>query len=301
MIRVVGVTSGAPQSLRAHRGSGLSRRGARFVALVLLVVLGATASLISGYRGSSASPALRHARSRLAPGGMLGLPVAARAPVSAALGADSRAYRVMRSSGGLQLVNPAQRLGASFGRSGVEVTSRGARLGLRLAMVGEGRRLSALGPATPIGRGNRVLYGRGWISEWYANGPLGLEQGFTIAKRPAGAATGTLVLAIAVSGNMRATLARNRGSLELSRGWGTDLRYPDLGASDARGRALPIWLSMRDGQMPIHVDVAGARYPLRVDPLVQQGSELVDPETTWPGNFGGDVALSSDGVTFYTG
>ena len=47
------------------------------------------------------------------------------------------------------------------------------RRGSRQALTGIAPRASA----------NRVTYARGPISEWYVNGPLGLEQGFTIAVR----------------------------------------------------------------------------------------------------------------------
>jgi hypothetical protein len=33
-------------------------------------------------------------------------------------------------------------------------------------------------------RTNRVEYKRGALTEWYINGPPGLEQGFTLAKPP---------------------------------------------------------------------------------------------------------------------
>ncbi len=301
MGRVLQPAGNAPEPVRRiRRPWARSARSAWLASLVLLGALAATALLISGHRGSAVSPSLQYARHRLAAGGLVDLPAAARAPVSAALGYGSRAYRVTRSSGGFQLVNPTQRLSARFRRSGVQVASRGARLGLRLAAFGEGGQLMALGAATPVARGNRVSYVHPWLSEWYANGPLGLEQGFTIGRRPAGPATGQLMLAIAVSGNMRATLARSGGSVELSRRGRILLRYTGLSASDARGHALPSWLSVRDGVILVHVDTAGARYPVEVDPLVQQGSKLVDTETTWPGNFG-VVALSSDGQTALIG
>ena len=52
--------------------------------------------------------------------------------------------------------------------------------------MGYGSSLSALGDAAPRAKANRVVYERAGLSEWYANGPLGLEQGFTIPRAPAG-------------------------------------------------------------------------------------------------------------------
>ena len=65
------------------------------------------------------------------------------------------------------------------------VSSGSLRLGLRLAEAGYGHRLQPVGGARPKADANRVSYQRAGLTEWYANGPLGLEQGFTIPRRPA--------------------------------------------------------------------------------------------------------------------
>ena len=55
----------------------------------------------------------------------------------------------------------------------------------------------------PTAYSNRATYARGAMSEWYANGPAGLEQGFTLLHAPAAAQAGgdaaplTLDLALA--------------------------------------------------------------------------------------------------------
>ena len=108
----------------------------------------------------------------------------AQGVVSGALGAGAHAYRVAPSGGGFRALNPAQHLQERFGRSGVLVESGGARLGLSLRAVGYGTQLAALDGVVPRARANRVVFARGGLSEWYANGPLGLEQGFTIARPP---------------------------------------------------------------------------------------------------------------------
>jgi hypothetical protein len=40
----------------------------------------------------------------------------------------------------------------------------------------------------PTAQAYRVTYGRAGVHEWYAAGPLGIEQGSTVAQRPAGTA-----------------------------------------------------------------------------------------------------------------
>ena len=79
---------------------------------------------------------------------------------------------------------------------------------------------------------NRVSYAHGALTEWYANGPLGIEQGFDVAARPA-AAAGPLTLSLALSGNLAARL---RGGSVLLSGRGATLRYGNL-RRDRRARA----------------------------------------------------------------
>ena len=49
-----------------------------------------------------------------------------------------------------------------------------------------------------------------------------------------------------------------------------------MSAVDASGRGLRAWLGLRGGRLSVFVDDRAARYPLRVDPFVQQGAKLVE-------------------------
>ena len=129
------------------------------------------------------------------------------------------------------------------------------------------------------------------MSEWYLNGPLGLEQGFNLARRPAG--TGDLTLAIGVGGSLRARMVA--GAVVFG---SSGLSYGGLRVTDARGRAVPAWLSIGRGQLLIHVDDARTVYPLRIDPLIQQ-QKLTASGTHI--DFGEHVALSADGSTALIG
>jgi hypothetical protein len=51
----------------------------------------------------------------------------------------------------------------------------------------------------------------------------------------------------------------------------------------------------------LRVDTRGARYPLRIDPFIQQGEMLTGSGGSGNGVFGGSVALSSDGNTALIG
>ena len=51
---------------------------------------------------------------------------------------------------------------------------------------------------------------------------------------------------------------------------GSALAYRGLTVSDAHGTQLPAWLGLRGRQLLLHVQADGARYPLTVDPVIQQ-------------------------------
>ena len=125
----------------------------------------------------------------------------------------------------------------------------------------------------PSSSGNRVVYQHPGISEWYTNGPLGLEQGFTLARPPAAHGAGPLTLAVELSGDAHASLAA-AGAIQLNAPGGTVLRYDGLSASDASGRGLPARLALEGGRLLIRLDARHARYPVRVDPFLQQGEKL---------------------------
>jgi hypothetical protein len=235
--------------------------------------------------------------------GLLSLPAAARGPASAAIGAGAPAYRIGPDRRGLAASNPAQRLRLGFSAAGVSVYAGATRVELRLGGIGYGSSLAPIGAISPTASVNRVRYAHPGVQEWYANGPLGLEQGFTVERAPAGRFAGALTLAIALSGNATAALARGAQSVVLSHRGAPSLRYTGLSVSDARGRSLPSWFSVAGHKLLLHVDTAGARYPLRIDPFVQQGEKL---SVTNSGDscgcaLGTSVALSADGNTALIG
>ena len=224
------------------------------------------------------------------------LPLAARGPISAALGADQPAYRVHVSRGGLTAVSRAQGLSTSFGPGGVSVLSGRARLGLRLAAIGYGNSLATVAESAPRARGNRVSYAHPGVDEWYANGPLGLEQGFTIARALPRGTAGLLTLSIALAGDARASLSRGGIGVTFEQGARAVLRYGGLVASDARGRSLRSSLELRNGRVLIRVDDRNAAYPLRIDPFVQT-AKLTASDATQYATVGQSISVSSDGST----
>lgn len=273
------------------------------MALLLLALTTGFAPSIGG--GGAPAPSARSATASI--------PAAARAEVSAALGAAQPAFHVHATSGGgLVASNAAQGLGARFTAGGVTVRKAALNLHLSLRSIGFGA--GAREPAAasePTAYSNRATYARGAVSEWYANGPAGLEQGFTLLRAPAtgrAAEPGApLTLELALAANARPRLAANGEGFTLQRGQ-AQLRYGDLLSTDASGRALRTWLALRGGHLLIEVDARHARYPLRIDPLVQAGTTLVQAgtkltsgEEEGAGLFGTSVALSADGGTLLVG
>ena len=88
---------------------------------------------------------------------------------------------------------------------------------------------------------------------------------------------GPLTLAIALSGDARASLAPGAQSVTFSGPHGGALRYGGLSVSDASGRALRSWLALDGGRLLLRVDARGARYPLRVDPSVEAAESRLSP------------------------
>jgi hypothetical protein len=248
---------------------------------------------------SAPLPAAHH---RLAPhNGLSTLPLAAQGLVSAALGAHSSGYDVGASSRGLQARNPAAGLHMRFGLSGVHVRSGGIQVGLGLRAVGYGDSLQRLRPVVPTAHANRVIYGRAGISESYANGPLGLEQSFTLARRPRGPQAGPLTLSVGrLPGAMSARVSSDRRSVVLYAGERAVLRYGGLFVSDRSGRSLPARTEVSGGSLLLRIDDRGARYPLRVDPFVQ-AAKLSASHGGLGDQLGTSVAISGDGSTIVAG
>jgi trimeric autotransporter adhesin len=181
-------TESSSRSAAPPARAALPRR-ALVVAVLFSLCLGG--GVFESVTAKRAEP-LAAAHSRVAAHtGLSSVPVAAQGVVSAALGAHSPSYQVSRvSSRGLEARSVTEGLRMRFGLSGVEVRSGEAEVGLGLRAVGYGASARAVRAVAPTARANRVTYGRAGISEWYANGPLGLEQGFVLARPPRGPRAG---------------------------------------------------------------------------------------------------------------
>ncbi len=170
-------------------------------------------------------------------------------------------------------------LGATIGAA--EVTLRTARWGRQGAFEGV--------PETKSVRvdRNRVVLDRGSLTEWYVNGPAGVEQGFVVGSRPEGA--GKLALEVEARGASPFAVG---GEVHLGR-----YRVRDLRAYDADHKPLPAVFVVEGDVIRLEVDDAGARYPIDIDPLyVSAQVKLGGTDSAASDRFGTSVAAAGNVV-----
>jgi phosphodiesterase/alkaline phosphatase D-like protein len=285
--------SRTPRDPHGAAAASLHARARRPLAAWLLALAAAAllAAVAIGTHAGGSPPAPRSAAGALTAAG--------HEQISAAIGADVASYHARAGRGGFQVENAAQGMRASFSRGGLAIQAGAAQIGLRVLGLTQGSRIAPAGASSPQASANRVSFSHAGWSEWYSNGPLGLEQGFTIG-RAAARDTGSLGVAMALTGNASASLAPGGELVRLSHG-ATELSYGNLVATDASGRKLASSLALAHGRLLLRVDARGARYPLTIDPLVQQGGKLTGSGATGASSFGIHVALSADGNTMLAG
>ncbi|MDJ0610038.1 MAG: FG-GAP repeat protein [Kiloniellales bacterium] len=223
---------------------------------------------------------------------------------AAALDARTPAYRAENEAHGLTVL---------FEPEGPIVETRGGpawRLGLRLEGYGRGADIRRAPLTSLVAEGNRVEYRRGGsaeaplLSEWYVNGPLGVEQGFTLAAPPPGAGRGAgdLRVVLEVTGGLAPALSADGRDLRLEDAAGTAvLSYHGLYAYDATGRALPARLHLDGRRLAIQVSDHDAVYPLTIDPLLSRETKLTAGDAAANDGFGRSVAISGNTVVVGAG
>ncbi|HEX3801421.1 MAG TPA: hypothetical protein VHV75_01130 [Solirubrobacteraceae bacterium] len=188
-------------------------------------------------------------------------------------------------------------LAVSFTAAGAEVRAGGARLGLRATSLSAGGKLEHLRRAMPRSHGLRTSYALGDLREWFLQREGGLEQGFTVSARPSGGA-GSLAVTLRVSGNLRASRAGD--AIIFTHAGRPVLTYGELEVSDATGRRLSASLSIEGTRLRINIDTSGARFPLRIDPMLQQTSFDDGVEQVGATYAPLDYGVSSDGSEIAT-
>jgi hypothetical protein len=136
-------------------------------------------------------------------------------------------------------------------------------------------------------KGIRMSLKRAQFEEWYENRREGIEQGFTIAARPAG--QGEVRLESAAINSCRLKL--EQGEVRVQDGSKEVLRYGGLKVIDAKGQVLQSRMELDGCRIVLAYEDAGAQYPVIVDPLIMQPAISVAGET---GYFGVSVASAGD-------
>lgn len=225
-----------------------------------------------------------------------------RYAISGAIGLDQQSYHAHDEGGVIRWRNPDQSMSLAFGET-VVVELDDRRLSWRLAAVGRGATRTAFDTVKArIEAPNRVVYRHGPVTDWYVNGPFGVQHGVTVAERPDGLPGPAFVeievgaddapLAARVSDDGRhATIVGADGEL---------MHYGRLVVVDADGRELPAHIETAGDAGPVNrlrivVDDRTARYPLIIDPFMQR-ARLIASDAGAGHNFGSDVAIDGDVV-----
>jgi hypothetical protein len=279
------------------------------VALVLALIAVAACSSDSGSLGEPGEPgwpaAVERQTADSRPGSPVSMTPGLRAAYIAARQTDAPAeYDFGRASAAAPATgdNAAQALSVELVDGALRVQPH-ANAGawsceLRWTGIGRGAELAPVeqSAAAPEVTDNRATWRRGDGSEeWYLNGPLGVEQGFVLSERPAGAGE-ELVVEVTVSGSLVPSLAADGTRVSLRTGAGKPaLQYTDLYARDADGTLLEAQMAVEGERILLLVDDHDARYPLSIDPLIwTEVKKLTASDAEAGDNFGHAVAVSGD-------
>src|SRR5690606_11953045 len=198
--------------------------------------------------------------------------------------------------------NPAHALHATFTATGLDLdvrlpgTETRYRSAWRLAALGYGAQPRAAGPGSVRGAGQRIELARPGVTEWFANTPAGLEHGFTLAQRPAGAARGdALRVVLRVGGDLTPAAEASGQRISLRDAAGRRiLTYDGLRVWDAGGRALQARMVARAATVEFVDDDAAARYSLTIDPTFGLEAYLKASNSGAVDQFGDALAMSGD-------
>ena len=245
-------------------------------------------------------PALATA-AQASPSSLRDLPQEMQGAVSGALGLDDRSYHVEQAGENCRGLNAAQQFEANWSEDGLAIQAGKVTWGLRLEAWGYGDELVSAGRAVPQANEHRVEYHRSGLTEWYLNGPLGIEQGFTVLSPPKGTSSGgALTMRLATSGEARVQVEEQSAAVVSNFAGEPVLRFSGLSARDASGRGLRTWLEQRGDAILLRVDDREATYPVVIDPFIQQ-QELTASDGASGDEFATSVSLSADGNTALIG
>jgi hypothetical protein len=158
---------------------------------------------------------------------------------------------------------------------------------LRSVALGRPATSTVLAAATPTATDETAALRHGDVVEWFQNNTGSLEQGWTLAHRPAG--RGPLSLSLAITG---AAVSRpSATALSLIPATGRALAYDHLVVRDARGHVVPAHFERSRGGARIVIDDTHATYPLVVDPDLAAVATINGPANGGNSQFGDTVKV----------
>ncbi|HZU86204.1 MAG TPA: FG-GAP repeat protein, partial [Anaerolineaceae bacterium] len=233
------------------------------------------------------------------------IPEAAQAVVSATLGQDDARYHLLRVLSGYRIEQPDGNLKAEFTPEAAIIEVGGLEWNLHLQAWGPDKSLSAVeSPIELVSEANRIEYRYAGLTEWFVNGPSGLQQGFTVYIPTE---QDEISLKIGLNG-LNASLDEDLRSATV---WTSDhaamVSYTGLTAFDANWKPLKAWMELLPADeidataqaLILHVDTAGAVFPVTIDPMVQQRKLL--PSSASGDNFGFSVSSNAAGTIVAVG
>ncbi len=134
----------------------------------------------------------------------------ARYAISASMGADQAAYAAAQTDTGYAFTN---RYNVSMTTAGATFQSGTDTWQFMPESFGYGADQVAIGDSQISAGKNRVTYDADNLDTWFVNGPAGVQQGFTLEKRPAqGDPSQPLVVSVGLGGSLSASVqAGGRG------------------------------------------------------------------------------------------
>ncbi len=196
--------------------------------------------------------------------------------------------------------NPGQQWLSSFNQYGVAISPDHGRwqFGLRLARwghAGHEQKASSLVGIEAQGQRTVYRYSDG-LEEWYVNDQRGLEHGFTVNLPPAGHGD-SLRFALDIAGELTPRVAANGRDVAWHDAQGNAaLDYNNLKVWDADGRTLAAHFASSGKQLVVNVDASSARYPITIDPVLQQQAYLKASNTDAGDLFGNSIAIAGNTV-----
>ena len=196
---------------------------------------------------------------------------------------------VERELGGSSGQDDRRRMSANYESDGsVALKGSGFNVTVGQFSIGRGTSLTT-GPTQLLRTTSGAVYAGSGVAESFALRGLGLEQTFRVARRKGGA--GTLTIDLPISG---LSASNQHGAIDLRNARGQVVAtYSDLRVTDASGAAVSASLVASQGGHSVKIEVRDARasYPLFVDPLWQQVSELSASDGVALDRFGKSVAM----------